>query len=102
MKTKDQQDRDRQYRSHIENVIGGDRFQYLYGLIMRLYQDEIPSEEFSLLGIAHDSTEPDIKSAFRAKMLEAHPDKGGNQEDCIRLIMAKNKCLEYVTTKNFN
>ena len=61
----------------------------------------VPSAEFLLLGIKNIEyiTESDVKTAYRALTLKHHPDKGGKQEDFIKITEAKNKCLAWLNTK---
>jgi hypothetical protein len=41
---------------------------------------DTPVDPFLLLGVAHDASLDDVKSAFRKKALEHHPDRGGTAE----------------------
>lgn len=52
---------------------------------------------FEILGIANNSTEQDIKKAYRKLSLKYHPDKGGSQEKFIEITKAKESCLKLVT-----
>ena len=62
----------------------------------------VPSAEFVLLGIKNIEyiTESDIKTAYRSLSIKHHPDKGGKQEDFIKITEAKNKCLAWLNAKN--
>lgn len=55
----------------------------------------IPSESFQYLGLPEDATEEQIKQRYREMSLKAHPDRGGSQEEFIKLTEHKNKCLKW-------
>ena len=62
----------------------------------------VPAAEFIVLGIKNieNITESDIKTAYRSLSIKHHPDKGGKQEDFIKITEAKNKCLAWLNAKN--
>ena len=62
----------------------------------------VPAAEFIVLGIKNieNITESDIKTAYRSLSIQHHPDKGGKQEDFIKITEAKNKCLAWLNAKN--
>jgi curved DNA-binding protein CbpA len=43
---------------------------------------------YKILGVKRDATEDQIKKAYRGKAVNAHPDKGGNEEDMAELSRA--------------
>lgn len=43
---------------------------------------------YSVLGVQKDATPAEIKSAFRKRAMETHPDRGGKQEDFIQVRAA--------------
>ena len=51
------------------------------------------AEAAAVLGVSETASAAEIKAAFRAKMREAHPDKGGTNERAARLIAARNTLL---------
>jgi hypothetical protein len=59
-----------------------------------------PVKSFEKLGLTSEATENSIKTAFRKLSLIYHPDKGGNANDFIKIIEAKNSCLAYVANKS--
>lgn len=50
-----------------------------------IVNDESP---WDILGIVAGSTLAEVKTAFRKLMLVHHPDKGGDEETCKRIIAA--------------
>ena len=50
------------------------------------------SNSYEILGIDRDADEDEIKRAFRKKVLEVHPDKGGSNEEFIKIREAY-ECL---------
>lgn len=59
-----------------------------------------PSESYTLLGLKTDAEIGDVKSAYRRLSILHHPDKGGKQDDFIKLTDAKNKCLSWLEKNN--
>jgi hypothetical protein len=61
----------------------------------------VPAAEFIVLGIKNieNVTPNDVKSAYRSLTIQHHPDKGGKQEDFIKITEAKNKCLAWLNAK---
>ena len=47
--------------------------------------DVTPKECCDILGVSAGATQDEIKKAFKKKAMTAHPDKGGKQEDFVRL-----------------
>lgn len=47
----------------------------------------------ALLGVSLQSTEADIRAAYRAKMARAHPDRGGSNNEAARLTAARDRLL---------
>jgi len=47
-----------------------------------------------VLGIEGNATEEDIRRSFRQKVLEAHPDRGGSEEQVTALIEARDLLLQ--------
>eukprot|EP00971_Amphidinium_carterae_P275947 5475490-Amphidinium_carterae.1 len=43
---------------------------------------------YAALGVARDASPTTIRSAYRRKALLAHPDRGGSQEEFVRLSKA--------------
>jgi hypothetical protein len=68
-------------------------FQYLFG-------NSIPNESFAILGLDNSASEDDVKSAYKKLALEHHPDKGGDEEKFKQIIIAKDKCISYISQKN--
>jgi hypothetical protein len=59
-------------------------------------QDDTP-EDFAarrLLGVGPDATPDEIRGAYRAKMAQAHPDRGGSHNDAARLTAARDRLLK--------
>jgi len=51
------------------------------------------TDNWSILGIPPNSTEQEIKSAFRKKALKVHPDVGGSDAEFKELYSAFESCL---------
>lgn len=56
-----------------------------------------PVTEFMLLGLPVSATEDEVKNRYRELALKAHPDKGGSQEQFLKLTDAKNKCMKWAS-----
>ena len=47
-----------------------------------------PSEAEKVLGVAAGASREELKSAYRKRLKETHPDTGGDPEECRRVISA--------------
>jgi hypothetical protein len=59
-------------------------------------QDDAP-EDFAarrLLGVGPAATPDEIRRAYRAKMAQAHPDRGGSHNEAARLTAARDRLLK--------
>ncbi len=54
-------------------------------------------EFMAVLGLLPPYTAEDVREAYRTRVLAAHPDRGGNAADFVRLSEAYDRALEYVT-----
>lgn len=54
------------------------------------------------LGVARDATEEQILTAYRAKAMDAHPDRGGSHEAFTALATAKDIALATLRSRNGN
>ena len=52
-----------------------------------------PSTDLAMLGLRHPFTRQDVHRAFRAKALEAHPDRGGDPDIFRSLLIARDRTL---------
>ena len=52
-----------------------------------------PSTDLAMLGLRHPFTRQDVNRAFRAKALEAHPDRGGDPDIFRSLLIARDRTL---------
>lgn len=60
----------------------------------------IPTESLLILNIDNNNfDEILVTSKYRELVKKHHPDKGGKQEDFIRITEARNKCLTYLSNK---
>lgn len=57
-------------------------------------EDSAAAEARALLGVRADATEAEIRSAYRAKMASAHPDRGGGHAQAARLTAARDLLLK--------
>jgi len=48
----------------------------------------------ALLGVGPGATSAQIRSAYRAKMAQAHPDRGGSHDKAARLTAARDRLLK--------
>src|SRR5258708_4323043 len=67
-------------------------------VVQREFQRDQPCF-MSVLGLLPPYELEDIKAAYHAKALVAHPDRGGDQDDFIRLKDAYDHAVEYFTYK---
>jgi hypothetical protein len=51
----------------------------------------------AVLGLLPPYTAEDVKAAYRIKVMEAHPDRGGNPADFMRIQQAYERAVEYVS-----
>ncbi|MBK6703470.1 MAG: J domain-containing protein [Caulobacteraceae bacterium] len=47
-----------------------------------------------LLGVGPNATADEIRGAYRAKMAQAHPDRGGSHNEAARLAAARDRLLK--------
>jgi hypothetical protein len=50
-------------------------------------------EARAILGVGPTATESEIRSAYRAKIAQAHPDRGGSNAEAARLTAARDRLL---------
>ena len=58
--------------------------------------DDTP-EDFAarrLLGVGPNATAGEIRAAYRSKMTQAHPDRGGSHNEAARLTAARDRLLK--------
>jgi DnaJ-domain-containing protein 1 len=51
------------------------------------------AEARAILGVRLHASEEEIRAAFRAKMAEAHPDRGGSDAAAARLVAARDRLM---------
>jgi hypothetical protein len=71
-------------------------FDYSNLFLAFLFSSSKPTESFAVLGLNENANAEEVKIAYKALALKHHPDKGGKQEDFIRITEAKNKVLAYL------
>ena len=54
----------------------------------------VEAEARALLGVGLAATPDEIRAAYRRKIAEAHPDRGGNHEQAARLTAARDTLLK--------
>ena len=67
------------------------QFENLFAAMMGVPTSS-PSD-YAILGIEPHSSAEEVKSAFRKRALECHPDKGGDPDKFRKLVQARNNCL---------
>lgn len=55
--------------------------------------DPRDAEARAILGVGPRATESEIRSAYRAKIAQAHPDRGGGHAEAARLTAARDRLL---------
>jgi DnaJ-domain-containing protein 1 len=55
--------------------------------------DSVDAEALRLLGLSPNPSAAQIRAAFRSKMAQAHPDKGGDSALAARLVAARDRLL---------
>ena len=102
-KQKAKKDQERAYeRSFFGGGFGGRNFfDDLFAEFFMQYMKKTltPSESFERMGINSNAKEEDVMKQFRSLAMKAHPDHGGKQEDMVKLIEDKNKCLAFVRAR---
>lgn len=48
----------------------------------------------TLLGVGANATPDEIRAAYRTKMAQAHPDRGGSHDEAARLTAARDRLLK--------
>lgn len=51
------------------------------------------AEARTILGLGPQATEAEIRAAYRTKMRQAHPDRGGKHSEAARLTAARDRLL---------
>jgi len=51
------------------------------------------AEARAVLGVGANATEAEIRAAYRSKMTQAHPDRGGKHAEAARLTAARDRLL---------
>jgi lysylphosphatidylglycerol synthetase-like protein (DUF2156 family) len=58
-----------------------------------VHDDPADAEARAILGVGPTATASEIRSAYRAKMTRAHPDRGGSNAEAARLTAARDRLL---------
>lgn len=82
---------ERRWRENAQESIW-ERIAMLYMLL-----DSTPSDSFAYMGLKEDATPEEIMKRYRELSLKCHPDKGGSQEEFIKLTEHKNKALKWAS-----
>lgn len=56
--------------------------------------DPADAEARAILGVGENATAPEIRAAYRARMAQAHPDRGGSHNEAARLTAARDRLLK--------
>lgn len=65
-----------------------------------LFFDSAPTESFEVLGLDKDATPDQVRKAYRELAIKYHPDRGGKQEDFVRVNDAYNKAMKWAQDHN--
>lgn len=82
-----------EYFAFFDSGFGNSMFGSLFGRV------SVPEEAFSYFGLSSDASKEDVLGMFHDKILKVHPDKGGSKELAVECIENKNKCLQYISSK---
>jgi hypothetical protein len=55
--------------------------------------DPADAEARAILGVGENATASEIRAAYRARMTQAHPDRGGSHNEAARLTAARDRLL---------
>ena len=55
--------------------------------------DPADDEARAILGVGANATASEIRAAYRSKMAQAHPDRGGSHNEAARLTAARDRLL---------
>jgi len=69
---------------------------FFYSILADMLKVKKPLEAFEILGLPLEANQEDVKLKYRELCFLYHPDKGGKQEQFIKITEAKNKCLSYL------
>lgn len=61
-----------------------------------LFFDSASTESFEVLGLDKDATPDQVRKAYRELAIKYHPDRGGKQEDFVRVNDAYNKAMKWL------
>ncbi|MGE0596081.1 MAG: J domain-containing protein [Hyphomonadaceae bacterium] len=61
--------------------------------VVRSAGDPGDAEARAILGVGANATAAEIRAAYRAKMAQAHPDRGGSHAEAARLTAARDRLL---------
>lgn len=81
--------------SRLEMSILEDLHTQIGKMIAKLQYRDSSMNPFTILGVSSDATEEQVKSAYRAKANQCHPDKGGNQSEFIQVQAAYEAIKQY-------
>ena len=56
--------------------------------------DPADDEARAILGVGENATASEIRAAYRSKMAQAHPDRGGSHNEAARLTAARDRLLK--------
>lgn len=57
-------------------------------------EDPAETQARSILGVRRGASDSEIRSAYRSKMAQAHPDRGGSHNEAARLTAARDRLLK--------
>jgi len=101
-KKKDWEQRKKRYEWEQQEFDNDFRQSFFNNFLSSLFKRQsAPLESFKVFDFHNDLVSvEDITKAYRKLVIKHHPDKGGKQEDFISITEAKNKCLQWLESKN--
>jgi hypothetical protein len=94
---KDWEDMHRWENSSFEEMLRQAQEERMRAFFRMLMGASTPTASFEALGLPTTASAEEIKTAYKRLAIEHHPDKGGDEDKFKEILMAKDKCLAYVT-----
>ena len=93
---KEQYEREKAWRAEEQNMYNSFFEFNFFAFLFAASRIQKPIECFVTLELPESADADEVKSAYKKLSFIHHPDKGGKQEDFIRITECKNKCLAWL------